>query len=40
MRRRLFSRLPAAVKDHAAGCPACQFFRDGTVKVCFAGVTS
>jgi hypothetical protein len=33
-RRRSFRRLPMLTRDHAAGCPACSFYRDGTVELC------
>lgn len=33
----LFRSLPAAVRDHAAGCPECRFYRSGRVRVCDAG---
>ena len=35
----LFRLLPASLRDHAAGCPDCRFYRNGRVRVCRQGVT-
>ena len=29
-----FNALPPVQRDHAAGCPMCTFYRDGSVKLC------